>query len=186
MITAEFNCLIILLSSSRFSQTQRSPHVFYRHDLINQLQHNHALVTLVAENLETYMESMRLYARGMYCNLTWAMGNHSSFPSQLFLISYRRSDNRYIFKDARFYNLCSFMSLWSSFTSYLTHPKLQASSSRLFTKCLPFLLSFLNWFLFLLCLGALPAYTTIGCYLSRYGPDSLPSFVSFLPPPLSF
>lgn len=59
------NCLIILLSSSRFSQTQRSPHVFYRHDLINQLQHNHALVTLVAENLATYMESMRLYARGM-------------------------------------------------------------------------------------------------------------------------
>uniref|UniRef100_A0A9L0I8F1 Ubiquitin specific peptidase 9 X-linked n=1 Tax=Equus asinus TaxID=9793 RepID=A0A9L0I8F1_EQUAS len=51
------------LSSSRFSQTQRSPHVFYRHDLINQLQHNHALVTLVAENLATYMESMRLYAR---------------------------------------------------------------------------------------------------------------------------
>uniref|UniRef100_A0A452SAN2 ubiquitinyl hydrolase 1 n=1 Tax=Ursus americanus TaxID=9643 RepID=A0A452SAN2_URSAM len=59
------------LSSSRFSQTQRSPHVFYRHDLINQLQHNHALVTLVAENLATYMESMRLYARG----------NNSNFPT---------------------------------------------------------------------------------------------------------
>ncbi|XP_061580204.1 probable ubiquitin carboxyl-terminal hydrolase FAF-X isoform X1 [Cololabis saira] len=40
-------------------QTQRSPHVFYRHDLINQLQHNHALVTLVAENLSAYMETMR-------------------------------------------------------------------------------------------------------------------------------
>lgn len=66
LIATEFNCLIILLSSSRFSQTQRSSHVFYRHDLINQLQHNHALVTLVAENLATYMESMRLYARGMY------------------------------------------------------------------------------------------------------------------------
>uniref|UniRef100_A0A8C4MG56 USP domain-containing protein n=1 Tax=Equus asinus asinus TaxID=83772 RepID=A0A8C4MG56_EQUAS len=51
------------LSSSRFSQTQRSPHVFYRHDLINQLQHNHALVTLVAENLAAYMNSMRPYAR---------------------------------------------------------------------------------------------------------------------------
>ncbi|KAM9576324.1 ubiquitin carboxyl-terminal hydrolase 9X-like isoform 3-T3 [Trichechus inunguis] len=49
--------------SSRFSHTQRSPHVFYRHDLINQLQHNHALVTLVAENLATYMNSMKLYAR---------------------------------------------------------------------------------------------------------------------------
>lgn len=47
-----------------YSQTQRSPHVFYRHDLINQLQHNHALVTLVAENLSAYMESMRQYAKG--------------------------------------------------------------------------------------------------------------------------
>lgn len=102
MITTEFNCLIILLSSSRFSQTQRSPHVFYRHDLINQLQHNHALVTLVAENLATYMESMRLYARGMYCKLIGTMGNNSNFPSQhFFSISYVRNDNKCIFKDAR-------------------------------------------------------------------------------------
>lgn len=73
-LIAVFICLIILLSSSRFSQTQRSPHAFYRHDLINQLQHNHALVTLVAENLATYMNSMRLYARGMYYNLTLTIG----------------------------------------------------------------------------------------------------------------
>lgn len=46
------------------SQTQRSPHVFYRHDLINQLQHNHALVTLVAENLSAYMETMRQLSKG--------------------------------------------------------------------------------------------------------------------------
>lgn len=38
--------------------------MFYRHDLINQLQHNHALVTLVAENLSAYMESMRQFAKG--------------------------------------------------------------------------------------------------------------------------
>ncbi|XP_051998079.1 probable ubiquitin carboxyl-terminal hydrolase FAF-X isoform X3 [Xyrauchen texanus] len=44
-------------------QTQRSPHVFYRHDLINQLQHNHALVTLVAENLSAYMENMRQFSK---------------------------------------------------------------------------------------------------------------------------
>uniref|UniRef100_A0A4W3IDV3 ubiquitinyl hydrolase 1 n=1 Tax=Callorhinchus milii TaxID=7868 RepID=A0A4W3IDV3_CALMI len=45
--------------STRF--TQRSPHVFYRHDLINQLQHNHSLVTLVAENLSAYMENIRQF-----------------------------------------------------------------------------------------------------------------------------
>ncbi|XP_053353246.1 probable ubiquitin carboxyl-terminal hydrolase FAF-X isoform X9 [Clarias gariepinus] len=49
--------------TSLASQTQRSPHVFYRHDLINQLQHNHALVTLVAENLSAYMENMRQFSK---------------------------------------------------------------------------------------------------------------------------
>lgn len=54
---------IVCLSVS-CSQTQRSPHAFYRHDLINQLQNNHALVTLVAENLSAYMEGMRQFAKG--------------------------------------------------------------------------------------------------------------------------
>uniref|UniRef100_A0A4W4HFW0 ubiquitinyl hydrolase 1 n=1 Tax=Electrophorus electricus TaxID=8005 RepID=A0A4W4HFW0_ELEEL len=52
-----------LSSGSFLIQTQRSPHVFYRHDLINQLQHNHALVTLVAENLSAYMENMRQFSK---------------------------------------------------------------------------------------------------------------------------
>ncbi|XP_077003331.1 ubiquitin carboxyl-terminal hydrolase 9X-like isoform X2 [Tamandua tetradactyla] len=56
-------CSLFGEAPQNLSQTQRSPHVFYRHDLINQLQHNHALVTLVAENLAVYMNSMRLYAR---------------------------------------------------------------------------------------------------------------------------
>ncbi|XP_026073670.1 probable ubiquitin carboxyl-terminal hydrolase FAF-X isoform X7 [Carassius auratus] len=53
----------INLLKSLEGQTQRSPHVFYRHDLINQLQHNHALVTLVAENLSAYMENMRQFSK---------------------------------------------------------------------------------------------------------------------------
>ncbi|XP_059944215.1 probable ubiquitin carboxyl-terminal hydrolase FAF-X isoform X5 [Mesoplodon densirostris] len=56
-------CSLFGEAPQNLSQTQRSPHVFYRHDLINQLQHSHALVTLVAENLATYMNSMRLYTR---------------------------------------------------------------------------------------------------------------------------
>ncbi|XP_043361853.1 probable ubiquitin carboxyl-terminal hydrolase FAF-X isoform X5 [Dermochelys coriacea] len=56
-------CSLFGEAPQNLSQTQRSPHVFYRHDLINQLQHNHALVTLVAENLSAYMESMRQYAK---------------------------------------------------------------------------------------------------------------------------
>uniref|UniRef100_A0A6I8RWE9 ubiquitinyl hydrolase 1 n=1 Tax=Xenopus tropicalis TaxID=8364 RepID=A0A6I8RWE9_XENTR len=57
-------CSLFGEAPQNLSQTQRSPHVFYRHDLINQLQHNHALVTLVAENLSSYMDSMRQYSKG--------------------------------------------------------------------------------------------------------------------------
>ncbi|XP_024919431.1 ubiquitin carboxyl-terminal hydrolase 9X isoform X3 [Cynoglossus semilaevis] len=53
----------IYIHANLMGQTQRSPHVFYRHDLINQLQHNHALVTLVAENLSAYMETMRQFSK---------------------------------------------------------------------------------------------------------------------------
>ncbi|XP_037345307.1 probable ubiquitin carboxyl-terminal hydrolase FAF-X isoform X1 [Pungitius pungitius] len=53
----------INIQTNLVGQTQRSPHVFYRHDLINQLQHNHALVTLVAENLSAYMETMRQFSK---------------------------------------------------------------------------------------------------------------------------
>uniref|UniRef100_A0A0D9S0E2 ubiquitinyl hydrolase 1 n=1 Tax=Chlorocebus sabaeus TaxID=60711 RepID=A0A0D9S0E2_CHLSB len=55
-------CSLFGEAPQNLSQTQRSPHIFYRHDLINQLQQNHALVTLVAENLATYMNSIRSYA----------------------------------------------------------------------------------------------------------------------------
>uniref|UniRef100_A0A665WAN6 ubiquitinyl hydrolase 1 n=1 Tax=Echeneis naucrates TaxID=173247 RepID=A0A665WAN6_ECHNA len=57
-------CSLFGEAPQNLSQTQRSPHVFYRHDLINQLQHNHALVTLVAENLSAYMETMRQFSKG--------------------------------------------------------------------------------------------------------------------------
>ncbi|XP_061917685.1 probable ubiquitin carboxyl-terminal hydrolase FAF-X isoform X1 [Entelurus aequoreus] len=53
----------INMQMSLVGQTQRNPHAFYRHDLINQLQNNHALVTLVAENLSAYMETMRQFSK---------------------------------------------------------------------------------------------------------------------------
>ncbi|XP_070258877.1 ubiquitin carboxyl-terminal hydrolase 9X isoform X2 [Myotis yumanensis] len=56
-------CSLFGEAPQNLSQTQRSPHVFYRHDLINQLQRDHSLVTLVAGNIATYMNSMQLYAR---------------------------------------------------------------------------------------------------------------------------
>ncbi|XP_069745429.1 ubiquitin carboxyl-terminal hydrolase 9X isoform X3 [Narcine bancroftii] len=54
-------CSLFGEAPQNLSQSQRSPHVFYRHDLINQLQHNHSLVTLVAENLSAYMENIRQF-----------------------------------------------------------------------------------------------------------------------------
>ncbi|XP_036316314.1 probable ubiquitin carboxyl-terminal hydrolase FAF-X isoform X8 [Pipistrellus kuhlii] len=93
------------LSSSRFSQTQRSPHVFYRHDLINQLQHNHALVTLVAENLATYMESMRMYARDHedYDPQTVRLGSRYSHVQE---VQERLNFLRFLLKDGQLW-LCA-------------------------------------------------------------------------------
>ncbi|XP_036126688.1 probable ubiquitin carboxyl-terminal hydrolase FAF-X isoform X7 [Molossus molossus] len=93
------------LSSSRFSQTQRSPHVFYRHDLINQLQHNHALVTLVAENLATYMESMRLHARDHedYDPQTVRLGSRYSHVQE---VQERLNFLRFLLKDGQLW-LCA-------------------------------------------------------------------------------
>ncbi|XP_051782099.1 probable ubiquitin carboxyl-terminal hydrolase FAF-X [Erpetoichthys calabaricus] len=56
-------CSLFGESPSVLSQAQRSPRVFYRHDLINQLQHTHALITLVTENLSTYMESIKQFVK---------------------------------------------------------------------------------------------------------------------------
>ncbi|XP_063559478.1 ubiquitin carboxyl-terminal hydrolase 9Y isoform X4 [Gorilla gorilla gorilla] len=73
-------CSLFGEAPQNLSQTQRSPHIFYRHDLINQLQQNHALVTLVAENLATYMNSIRLYA-----------GDHEDYDPQTVRLGSRYS-----------------------------------------------------------------------------------------------
>ncbi|XP_054553726.1 probable ubiquitin carboxyl-terminal hydrolase FAF-X [Talpa occidentalis] len=93
------------LSSSRFSQTQQSPHVFHRHDLINQLQHNHALVTLVAENLAAYMNSMRLYAKDHedYDPQTVRIGSRYSHVQE---VQERLNFLRFLLKDGQLW-LCA-------------------------------------------------------------------------------
>uniref|UniRef100_A0A8I3PEK3 ubiquitinyl hydrolase 1 n=1 Tax=Canis lupus familiaris TaxID=9615 RepID=A0A8I3PEK3_CANLF len=93
------------LSSSHFSQTQRSPHVFYRHDLINQLQHNHALVTLVAENLATYMNNIRPYAKDLedYDPQTVRLGSRYSHVQE---VQERLNFLRFLLKDGQLW-LCA-------------------------------------------------------------------------------
>ncbi|XP_071799117.1 ubiquitin carboxyl-terminal hydrolase 9X-like isoform X1 [Asterias amurensis] len=46
-----------------YTHAQRCPHVQYRHDVINMLQQKHSLVTLVAENLSSYMNHARQIAK---------------------------------------------------------------------------------------------------------------------------
>ncbi|CAB1346501.1 unnamed protein product, partial [Coregonus sp. 'balchen'] len=81
-------CSLFGEAPQNLSQTQRSPHVFYRHDLINQLQHNHALVTLVAENLSAYMETMRQFSKAEQADFdpqTVRAGSRYSHDGQLWL-----------------------------------------------------------------------------------------------------
>nr|DBA34073.1 TPA: hypothetical protein GDO54_001675 [Pyxicephalus adspersus] len=92
-------CSLFGEAPQNLSQTQRSPHVFYRHDLINQLQHNHALVTLVAENLSSYMDSMRQYSKGVSKYST----PHSCNLSNIF---YNDNIFRFLLKDGQLW-LCA-------------------------------------------------------------------------------
>uniref|UniRef100_A0A8B9BXY9 ubiquitinyl hydrolase 1 n=1 Tax=Anser brachyrhynchus TaxID=132585 RepID=A0A8B9BXY9_9AVES len=98
-------CSLFGEAPQNMSQTQRSPHVFYRHDLINQLQHNHALVTLVAENLSAYMESMRQYAKehGEYDPQTVRPGSRYSHVQE---VQERLNFLRFLLKDGQLW-LCA-------------------------------------------------------------------------------
>ncbi|XP_052027548.1 probable ubiquitin carboxyl-terminal hydrolase FAF-X [Apodemus sylvaticus] len=98
-------CSLFGEAPQNLSQSQRSPHVFYRHDLINQLQHNHALVTLVAENLASYMESMRLYGRDNedYDPQTVRLGSRYSHVQE---VQERLNFLRFLLKDGQLW-LCA-------------------------------------------------------------------------------
>ncbi|XP_072270431.1 ubiquitin carboxyl-terminal hydrolase 9X [Pyxicephalus adspersus] len=101
-------CSLFGEAPQNLSQTQRSPHVFYRHDLINQLQHNHALVTLVAENLSSYMDSMRQYSKGVSKYSTphsWLIVKNVYF-SNLSNIFYNDNIFRFLLKDGQLW-LCA-------------------------------------------------------------------------------
>ncbi|XP_060232828.1 probable ubiquitin carboxyl-terminal hydrolase FAF-X isoform X1 [Meriones unguiculatus] len=91
--------------SSNFSQTHRSPHVFYRHHLISQLQHNHSLVTVVAENLASYMNSIRLYAKDHedYDPQTVRLGSRYSHVQE---VQERLNFLRFLLKDGQLW-LCA-------------------------------------------------------------------------------
>ncbi|XP_045395018.1 probable ubiquitin carboxyl-terminal hydrolase FAF-X isoform X1 [Lemur catta] len=98
-------CSLFGEAPQNLSQTQRSPHVFYRHDLINQLQHNHALVTLVAENLAIYMNNIRLYAGGHedYDPQTVRLGSRYSHVQE---VQERLNFLRFLLKDGQLW-LCA-------------------------------------------------------------------------------
>ncbi|XP_071463035.1 ubiquitin carboxyl-terminal hydrolase 9X-like isoform X2 [Marmota flaviventris] len=98
-------CSLFGEAPQNLSQTQRSPHVFYRHDLISQLQHNHALVTLVAENLAAYMKHIELYARDHenYDPQTVRLGSRYSHVQE---VQERLNFLRFLLKDGQLW-LCA-------------------------------------------------------------------------------
>uniref|UniRef100_H2QZC4 Ubiquitin specific peptidase 9, Y-linked n=1 Tax=Pan troglodytes TaxID=9598 RepID=H2QZC4_PANTR len=98
-------CSLFGEAPQNLSQTQRSPRIFYRHDLINHLQQNHALVTLVAENLATYMNSIRLYARDRedYDPQTVRLGSRYSHVQE---VQERLNFLRFLLKDGQLW-LCA-------------------------------------------------------------------------------
>ncbi|KAG5833327.1 hypothetical protein ANANG_G00274760 [Anguilla anguilla] len=99
-------CSLFGEAPQNLSQTQRSPHVFYRHDLINQLQHNHALVTLVAENLSAYMETMRQFAKAEHLEFDPQTVRDGSRYSHVQEVQERLNFLRFLLKDGQLW-LCA-------------------------------------------------------------------------------
>ncbi|XP_063100555.1 probable ubiquitin carboxyl-terminal hydrolase FAF-X isoform X2 [Cavia porcellus] len=95
-------CSLFREAPQNLSHTQQGPHIFYRHDLINQLQHNHALITLVAENLATYINSMRLYIKDHndYDPQTVRFGSRYSHVQE---VQERLNFLRFLLKDGQLY-----------------------------------------------------------------------------------
>ncbi|XP_052826881.1 probable ubiquitin carboxyl-terminal hydrolase FAF-X, partial [Octopus bimaculoides] len=56
-------CQLFPETSQNFPHAQRTPHMYYRNQVISQLHHQHSIVMLVAQNLATYMENARSYAK---------------------------------------------------------------------------------------------------------------------------
>ncbi|KAK6325421.1 hypothetical protein J4Q44_G00047630 [Coregonus suidteri] len=99
-------CSLFGEAPQNLSQTQRSPHVFYRHDLINQLQHNHALVTLVAENLSAYMETMRPFSKAEHADFDPQTVRVGSRYSHVQEVQERLNFLRFLLKDGQLW-LCA-------------------------------------------------------------------------------
>ncbi|XP_062303511.1 probable ubiquitin carboxyl-terminal hydrolase FAF-X isoform X2 [Osmerus eperlanus] len=99
-------CSLFGEAPQNLSQTQRSPHVFYRHDLINQLQHNHALVTLVAENLSAYMETMRQFSKAEHADFDPQNVRVGSRYSHVQEVQERLNFLRFLLKDGQLW-LCA-------------------------------------------------------------------------------
>ncbi|KAK3569355.1 hypothetical protein QTP86_026791 [Hemibagrus guttatus] len=99
-------CSLFGEAPQNLSQTQRSPHVFYRHDLINQLQHNHALVTLVAENLSSYMENMRQFSKAEHTDFDPQTVRPGSRYSHVQEVQERLNFLRFLLKDGQLW-LCA-------------------------------------------------------------------------------
>lgn len=57
-------CMLYSEAPPNFNHAQRSPHMFYRHEVINRLQQHHSLVILVADNLTAYMNRAHVMAKG--------------------------------------------------------------------------------------------------------------------------
>lgn len=56
-------CQLFPETSQNFPHAQRTPHMYYRNQVISQLHHQHSIVMLVAQNLATYMDNARSYAK---------------------------------------------------------------------------------------------------------------------------
>jgi hypothetical protein len=66
-------CQLFPEAPQNFPHTQRAPHMYYRNNVIGQLQNQHSIVMLVSQNLHQYMVRARQYATGQSMMMIYAI-----------------------------------------------------------------------------------------------------------------
>ena len=59
-------CQLFTEAPQNYPHSQRTQHVFFRNQVISQLQTDHSFVMLIAQNLALYMNKARKYVKGKF------------------------------------------------------------------------------------------------------------------------
>ncbi|KAG8178428.1 hypothetical protein JTE90_019137 [Oedothorax gibbosus] len=127
-------CNLYSEAPPNFNHAQRSPHMFYRHEVINRLQTCHSLVILVADNLSQYMKKAHVLAKeypDLDPNTVWPNSRFSHIQE----VQERLNFLRFLLKDGQLW-LCAPQAkqIWSCLAENAVHVSDREACFKWFSK----------------------------------------------------